>query len=112
MTIARHFQTQGFGNGIRTPLRDFDGHQPGPHSFKSENGRSLVLQNADVDVTDDPLLETRPEIRSARRQANLRLGELLRSILELRVITDDSVQDKANWGYGPQGKALLLLLRH
>jgi hypothetical protein len=46
---------------------------------------SMVLQNADVDVTDDAFLETRAEIRSARRQDNLRLGGLLRSILELRV---------------------------
>jgi hypothetical protein len=50
----RHFQTQDFGNGIRITLRGFDGHQPGPYSFKNENGCSMVLQNADVDVTDDP----------------------------------------------------------
>ena len=45
----------------------------------------MVLQNADVDVTDDLLFETRSEIRSARRQDNLRLVGLPRSILELRV---------------------------
>ena len=45
----------------------------------------MVLQNADVNVTDDPFFETRSEICSARRQDNLRLGGLLRSILELRV---------------------------
>jgi hypothetical protein len=45
----------------------------------------MVLQNADVEVTDDPLLETRPEIRSARRQDNLFLGGLLQRILDLRV---------------------------
>ena len=45
----------------------------------------MVLQNADVDVTDDLLFETRSEIRSARRQDNLRLGGFPRSILELRV---------------------------
>ena len=45
----------------------------------------MVFQNADVDVTDGPLFETRSEICSARRQDNLRLGGLPRRTLELWV---------------------------